>query len=58
MYTNVVQHYNCQPQDNVSTLNITLSSQGEWYEFNGFFMMFTVSSGISGRTSWYQEEPQ
>ena len=25
MYMNVVQHYNCQPQDNFSTLNITLS---------------------------------
>ena len=24
MYTNVVQHYNCQPQDNFLTLNITL----------------------------------
>ena len=25
MYTNIVQHYNCQSQDNFSTLNITLS---------------------------------
>ena len=25
MYTNIVQHYNCQPQDNFSTLNITLN---------------------------------
>ena len=24
MYTNVVQHYNCQSQDDFSTLNITL----------------------------------
>ena len=24
MYTNVVQHYDCQSQDNFSTLNITL----------------------------------
>ena len=24
MYMNVVQHNNCQPQDNFSTLNITL----------------------------------
>ena len=24
MYTNVVQHFKCQPQDNFSTLNITL----------------------------------
>ena len=25
MYTNVVQHFNCQCQDNFSTLNITLN---------------------------------
>ena len=27
MYMNVVQQYNCQPQNNFSTLNITLNKK-------------------------------
>ena len=42
MYTNVVQHYNCQSQDNFSTLNITLT---EFSTVNEVYMILECKMG-------------
>ena len=55
MYTNVVQHYNCQPQNNFSTLNITLISAAICVNRRQSIVLLVDSSGSiveKGASNW------